>query len=265
MTHSEVIAGTPQYMAPEQACGKPVDHRADLFSLSSVMYAMCTGRPPFRSGSTMGTLRSVSDKRPRPIRQMNPDVPDALVEIIDRLHEKDPVNRLQSAAEVERLLGEQLARTQQPFVTAPLSSGASEGPATVAKDEPAKPTWSRLRFVLVAALLLIVGLGISEAMGLTNVASFVGTMFRITTPDGTVVVEVDDPNLTVTVDGKEIVIGENGRGELRLKPGSYEFGTRRGGVPGKPHLVTVTRTSGRRNPAKPKPVAAENVPRTVLL
>ena len=66
LTQSGVVAGTPQYMAPEQARGEPVDHRADLFSLGSVLYAMCTGQPPFRAGNTVAVLRQVAEETPRP-------------------------------------------------------------------------------------------------------------------------------------------------------------------------------------------------------
>ncbi len=64
LTQSGVVAGTPQYMAPEQARGEPVDHRADLFSLGSVLYAMCTGQPPFRAGGTLAVLRQVAEETP---------------------------------------------------------------------------------------------------------------------------------------------------------------------------------------------------------
>src|SRR5438270_9475217 len=61
LTQSGVVAGTPEYMAPEQARGEAVDHRADLFSLGSVLYAMCTGRPPFRASGSLAILKRVSE------------------------------------------------------------------------------------------------------------------------------------------------------------------------------------------------------------
>src|SRR5581483_10409375 len=103
VTQSGVITGTPQYMAPEQARGEPLDHRADLFSLGSVLYAMCTGRAPFRAASTLALLRRVSDVSPRPVREINPAIPEWLVEIMNRLHSKDPARRFPSADEVARL------------------------------------------------------------------------------------------------------------------------------------------------------------------
>jgi serine/threonine-protein kinase len=115
-TQSGILAGTPQYMSPEQAAGEAVDHRADLFSLGSVLYAMCTGRSPFRAESTVAVLRRICDGHPRPLREINPEAPEWLVEIIDKLHQKQPADRFQTAAEIADLLERHLAHIQQPAV-----------------------------------------------------------------------------------------------------------------------------------------------------
>ncbi len=116
LTRTGVIPGTPQFMSPEQARGEPVDARSDLFSLGSVMYAMCTGRPPFRAETSYGILRRITDTEPRPIRDINSEIPEWLVTIIDRLHAKDPAERFQSSDEVSNLLEACLAHVQQPTV-----------------------------------------------------------------------------------------------------------------------------------------------------
>ena len=131
MTQSGIVAGTPHYMAPEQARGEATDHRADLFSLGSTLYAMCTGLPPFRAETPVAVLRRVSDDVPRPIRQLNPEIPDWLEAIVERLHAKDPADRFASASELADLLGQCLAHVQEPLTVA-AGLGADPGEGEVA-------------------------------------------------------------------------------------------------------------------------------------
>jgi DNA-binding beta-propeller fold protein YncE len=113
-TDRGLIAGTPLYMSPEQARGEPTDHRSDLFSFGSVLYALCTGRPPFPGDATAEVLRRVCEDRPRPIRESHPNVPDWLCSLISKLHAKEAAARFGTAQEVADLLGHQLALAQQP-------------------------------------------------------------------------------------------------------------------------------------------------------
>src|SRR5262249_52694293 len=114
VTISGAVTGTPQYMAPEQARGEVIDQRADLFSLGSTMYVMCTGYPPFRGETPLAIVRQVCDVEPVPIRSLNPDIPVWLEAIIAKLQAKDPKERLSTAAEVSDLLERCLAHVQQP-------------------------------------------------------------------------------------------------------------------------------------------------------
>jgi WD40 repeat protein len=114
LTRWGVIAGTPQYMSPEQAQGEPLDGRSDLFSLGCVLYEMATGVSPFRTESVMATMRRLVEESPRALASLNPELPPWFVAIVERLLEKDPTCRFNSAKEVSELLEGCLAHVQQP-------------------------------------------------------------------------------------------------------------------------------------------------------
>jgi CheY-like chemotaxis protein len=104
LTLHGTVSGTPQFMAPEQAGARPLDHRCDLFSLGSVLYAMCTGRAPFQGETNMAVLKHVCEDQPERIRDLNPITPQWLVCVIERLLSKEPDSRFQTAAEVADIL-----------------------------------------------------------------------------------------------------------------------------------------------------------------
>jgi WD40 repeat protein len=160
LTRSGVIAGTPAYMSPEQAAGEKVDHRSDLFSLGSVLYAMCAGHPPFRADSAVAVLRRVCDDTPRPLREINPAVPGWLAEVIGKLQAKKPADRFASAAEVATVLSQHLARVQ---TGAP--SGEQVVPAATAPaPSPDRSRKLRRAAVLAGAVVVVAGLFAGRAL-----------------------------------------------------------------------------------------------------
>ena len=118
VTREGTVVGTPQYMSPEQARGESVDQTSDLFSFGSVLYALATGRPPFRADSSLGVMRRISEEAPTPIRELNPDIPDWFCAIVDRLMAKPKEDRFATAVEVHHLLESCLSHSQQPTVAA---------------------------------------------------------------------------------------------------------------------------------------------------
>jgi tRNA A-37 threonylcarbamoyl transferase component Bud32 len=235
ITRPGEVAGTPQYMSPEQAQGQSVDARSDLFSFGCVLYAMCTGRPPFRAETTIEAIRRVSDDDPRPIREINADVPEWLTEIIDRLLAKRPDDRIQTAHEVTELLGRSLAHVQDP--------GAAGPPVALPKarkpDASPNPACSR-RWTAAAAIVLLAAaiLGITEAAGVTQLS---GTVVRIITGEGSLVIETNDPTIEVSLDGEELTIRGGGVNQFKFRPGQYQFVATKNGRPIKQELVTITR------------------------
>jgi len=160
LTRWGVIAGTPQYMSPEQARGETLDGRSDLFSLGCVLYEMATGVSPFRTESVMATIRRLVDDAPQAISSLNPELPPWFVAIVDRLLEKDPARRFSSAKEVSELLEGCLAHVQQP--------GSVPLPAALPKPV-VRTRWSRIyNRKGVIAMIAALGIGLFGAFMLLS-------------------------------------------------------------------------------------------------
>ncbi len=150
LTQSGHIAGTPEYMSPEQASGQSLDPRSDLFSLGSVLYALCTGRPPFRADTPLAVLRRVCEETPRPIREINPDIPTPVCRVVEQLLAKEPTQRFQTAAEAAEQLNQLLAQMQA--ASRDLPGPGKPAPASRQRNATWKPV-----VVGVAALVLAGG------------------------------------------------------------------------------------------------------------
>lgn len=118
MTQTGFLAGTINYMSPEQARGGGIDGRSDLFSLGSLLYFLASGKTPFRSDSAMGVIHQIGNEPHTNVRVENSDVPIELARAIDCLLEKHPDDRFESAAVAESWFREYLAFLNQPSAQA---------------------------------------------------------------------------------------------------------------------------------------------------
>lgn len=114
ITASGYLAGTPQFMSPEQTRGERIDHRSDLFSLGSVIYTMLAGRPPFRADNPMALFQKVHSENATPIHQVQEHLPAWVQRLIDQFHAKAPTDRIQSASESVALIRACLQHIQNP-------------------------------------------------------------------------------------------------------------------------------------------------------
>jgi serine/threonine protein kinase len=247
LTASGAILGTPAYMAPEQARGEKVDHRADLFSLGVTLYRMATGQGPFKGANAMAVLISLVNETPPPVRTLRPDLPPALANLIDQLMCKDASGRPQSAAEVATTVRQLVKDIQAnragpapivqtpPLPSAVEASGSAPRVLPVASDEDtARHAWEsatsnepdgeaddgddepvaaparsssapRMALLIVAAVL---GLGL---------LAWGASTLLLTTPEGTLTVEINDPEVEARFkDGKLVLVGPDGKARYTL-------------------------------------------------
>jgi serine/threonine protein kinase/WD40 repeat protein len=194
LTQVGVVLGTPGYMAPEQADGRAVDGRSDLFSLGCVLYQACTGQKPFRGKDLISTLMAAAVKDPPPPQQVQPGVPAGLSALVMRLLAKNPEQRPATAREVADTL------------------------AALAAPPPLAPPPRRTGQLLAAALLV----------GVLGVASgtYGPAVFRFITDRGQLVIHTDDPDVQVNVKQNSQtveIVDLKTKKSITLRSGDYDL------------------------------------------
>lgn len=144
-TAEGTLLGTFSYMSPEQAEGKPVDSRSDIFSFGSLLYEMVTGHRAFHGQTPMGTIASVIHQEPRPLSELVPAAPPELDKVISRCLRKDPDRRAQHMADVQLALEEIREESESGSLT------SSQAAAQTSRNPRSRKAW-----VMGAAAIFLV-------------------------------------------------------------------------------------------------------------
>ncbi len=245
LTQSGLIAGTPMYMAPEQAKGQPLDHRTDLFSLGSVLYTMASGRPPFRAANTIAVLKRVCEDIPRPITEIIPETPSWLGDIISKLHAKEPDDRFQTAKEVADVLGQHLAFLREPMKAArpapidlPVELATVETPKVRRPAKPSGWTPTAVALSIIAGVLLIPVVGLLLVVFAIAIPAYQASQSLAT--QGTLVIETDDLSVSIGLDDRQLWGPGEFPAELRLNPGAHIVQFFRDGKPVGRERIQIT-------------------------
>lgn len=137
------IVGTVAYMSPEQAEGRPIDARSDIFSLGVVLYEMATGQRPFQGASSVSVISSILRDTPPPVTEKNPRLPADLARIVRRALQKEPERRYQTALDLRNDLQE-------------LKDDSDSG--QILKPQPAAPRRRVPLAAIAAAVIVVLGL-----------------------------------------------------------------------------------------------------------
>jgi formylglycine-generating enzyme required for sulfatase activity len=228
MTRSGQTMGTAEYMAPEQASDThAVDARADVYGLGCALYYLLVGHAPY-PGETAYQIIKAHHESPIPsLRAERPDVPERLDRVFQRMVAKTPAERHASMSEVVADLEECLAEAEALEGSTDPTKAAAAGP---------EPKWRKPR---VVALLAVGALAVLVLLA--------GLVFRIRTPQGMLVLRVDQYEADVVIDDGKITIttpGDEQPTEIWLKEGDHKLTVSKGGF--ETRVETFTIRSGQR-------------------
>ncbi|MCY2987065.1 MAG: bifunctional serine/threonine-protein kinase/formylglycine-generating enzyme family protein [Planctomycetota bacterium] len=209
-TEQGSIMGSPDYMAPEQARdAHTADARADIYSMGCTLYQLLAGQVPFPGRALLEKMEAHRDQQPLALNQLRVDVPAELEKIIATMMAKDSAQRYQTPAEVAEAL--------RPFTQiqpVPILA-VTKHPTPAVERKPKSKSKSKIPMAIaVAAALLLAAIGYRVAQ----------VVLRVETPQGTLIVTTDDPEVQVSVKsgGKEVAMFfPKEKKEVPLRIGEY--------------------------------------------
>ncbi|MFA5794260.1 MAG: FHA domain-containing serine/threonine-protein kinase [Candidatus Brocadiia bacterium] len=141
------VMGTPHYLAPEQAQGKPVDHRADIYALGSTYYRMLAGVTPYTGSSVKEIIIKKLRENPVPLKQISPSTPDEVVAIVEKMMQREAADRYQSATQIIPELAKLINAGETP----------SERKSSAKKETAIRSTAksSKMIYAIIAAVVLV--------------------------------------------------------------------------------------------------------------